>query len=83
MCCVSSEDDGFYPNTRGTSQKHRKAVVAVLERNKPVEENQGPQGVQIRPGHMTGISCGGSLVANLCPALAIPWTVGYQAPLSM
>ena len=39
---MSSEDDRFYPNTRGTSQNNRKAVVAVLERNKPVEENQGP-----------------------------------------
>ena len=42
VCCMSSEDNRFYPNTRGTSQNNRRAVVAVLERNKPVEENQGP-----------------------------------------
>ena len=28
-------------------------------------------------------SCGGGLVAQLCPTLATPWTVARQAPLSM
>ena len=27
--------------------------------------------------------CGGGLVAKLCPTLEIPWTVAWQAPLSM
>ena len=26
---------------------------------------------------------GGGLVANSCPALAIPWTIAHQDPLSM
>ena len=30
-----------------------------------------------------GSGGGGGLVAKSCPALAIPWTVTWQAPLSM
>ena len=30
-----------------------------------------------------GYAGGGSLVAKSCPALATPWTVAHQAPLSM
>ena len=26
---------------------------------------------------------GGGLIAELCPTLATPWTIAYQAPLSM
>ena len=34
--------------------------------------------------HIRKYKCGGSsLVAKLCPTLATPWTVAYQAPLSM
>ena len=29
------------------------------------------------------IGSGGGLVAKSCPALATPWTVAHQAPLSM
>ena len=29
------------------------------------------------------VTCGGGLVAKLCPTLATPWTVACQAPLSI
>ena len=30
------------------------------------------------------VHCGGGLVvAELCPALSVPWTIACQAPLSM
>ena len=33
--------------------------------------------------HYLILQGGGGLVAKLCPTLATPWTVAYQAPLSM
>ena len=29
------------------------------------------------------VTCGGGLVAKLCPTLATAWTVAYEAPPSM
>ena len=42
VCCMSSEDNRFYPNTRGTSQNNRKTVISALEKSNLVEKSQGP-----------------------------------------
>ena len=59
------------------SNQNRGTRTASLERERRKLYGHWERGVPCRWG------AGGGLVAKSCPTLATPWTVAFQAPLSM